>query len=145
MPVKQISVFIENRKGSLGEFCKLLGDAGVDLIALSLADTTDFGIVRAMVNDNDKVLKLVKEGGYTANLTDVVAVAVDDTPGGLAQALQVLTEGDISIEYLYSFVRRVEHHAVIIFRVGDVSAAEKLLAEKGVRTLNQNEVTAACC
>ncbi len=140
MSIKQISVFLENRKGALEEFTELLGKEGVDLVALSIADTTDFGILRAIVSDNDKTLALVREKGYTANLTDVLAVAVPDTPGGLATALRLLREGDISIEYLYSFVRRIGKDAIIIFRVDKAEEASAMLKEKGIRLLEQDEI-----
>lgn len=144
MYINQISVFIENRQGRLEELTALLGENNVDLIALSIADTTDFGILRAIVSDNSKALALLREHGYTANLTEVLAVAVPDSPGGLSSALQLLREGDISIEYLYSFVRRVGHDAIIIFRVDQPVAAAKLLQEKGVRMLAQDEITQTC-
>ena len=141
MCIKQISVFVENRPGSLYEFCDMLGKNGIDLIALSVADTTDFGILRAIVNDNEKALALAKEKGYTASLTDVLAVSVSDSPGGLAGALQALRAGGISIEYLYSLVRRVNHNAIIVFRVENPAEAEKILCATGFTLLSQSDIT----
>ena len=123
MFIKQISVFIENRHGRLEEFTTLLGENGIDLIALSIADTTNFGILRAIVADNEKALRLVP-----------------DSPGGLAGVLTMLRDGSISIEYLYSFVRRVGKDAIIIFRVDQPEKAAALLQEKGVRLLSQEEI-----
>lgn len=143
MTIKQISVFIENRKGSLAAFCTLLGENDIDLIALSVADTTDFGILRAIVDDNEKTLKLIKDHGYTATITEVLAVAVADSPGGLAKALSLLDEGGIALEYIYSFVRRIDHDAIIIFRVDKLDEAARLLAGAGVRMLSQAEVAAS--
>ena len=140
MFIKQISVFIENRHGRLEEFTTLLGENGIDLIALSIADTTNFGILRAIVADNERALGLVRDHGYTANLTEVLAVAVPDSPGGLAGVLTMLRDGSISIEYLYSFVRRVGKDAIIIFRVDQPDKAAALLQEKGVRLLSQEEI-----
>lgn len=140
MFIKQISVFIENRRGRLEEFTTLLGENGIDLIALSIADTTNFGILRAIVADNERALGLVRDHGYTANLTEVLAVAVPDSPGGLAGVLTMLRDGSISIEYLYSFVRRVGKDAIIIFRVDQPEKAAALLQEKGVRLLSQEEI-----
>lgn len=140
MPVKQISVFLENRQGTLEAFTTLLGEGGIDLLAMSIADTADFGILRAIVSDNEKALALVRQNGYTANLTDVLAVAVPDAPGGLANALRLLGKGGIFIEYLYSFVRRVNHAAVIIFRVDDLPRAEALLQAADVTVLQQQDV-----
>ena len=140
MFIQQIYVFIENRHGSLTDFTQLLGENGVDLIALSIADTTNFGILRAIVSDNEKTLKVVRDKGYTANLTEVLAVAVPDVPGGLAGVLQLLRDNDISVEYLYSFVRRVGNDAIIIFRVDQPERAGNLLRDKGVRLLEQDEI-----
>ncbi len=141
--IKQISVFVENRPGRLEEFTTLLGDNGIDLIALSIADTTNFGILRAIVDDNEKALALVQGHGYTANLTDVLAVAVPDKPGGLAGVLRMIHEAGISIEYLYSFVRRIDHDAIIIFRVDKQQECGELLKENGVRLLKQSEIAAS--
>lgn len=140
MNIQQISVFLENRRGRLEEFTQLLGDNSIDLIALSIADTTNFGIVRAIVNDNQRTVDLLRSQGYTASLTDVLAVAVSDTPGGLAEALSVLGQGGISIEYLYSFVRRVGDAAVIIFKVDQPDQAAALLAKAGIKLLSPEEV-----
>ena len=140
MFIKQISVFIENRHGRLTEFTKLLGKNDIDLIALSIADTTNFGILRAIVSDNDKALKISRDAGFTANLTEVLAVAVPDVPGGLDSVLQLLSDNDIFIEYLYSFVRRVGNDAIIIFRVDQPERCAQLLKDNGIRILEQNEI-----
>ncbi len=141
MYIKQLSLFLENRPGALEELTTLLGDSGIDLIALSIADTTDFGIVRAIVNDSEAALSLVKAQGYTASLTEVLAVAVQDKPGGLATALRLLREGGVSVEYLYSFVRRIDHHAVIIFRVDAPENAARILQGAHYRLLAQGEIS----
>ena len=140
MFIQQISVFIENRHGSLTDFTKLLGDNGVDLIALSIADTTNFGILRAIVSDNEKTLKVVRDKGYTANLTEVLAVAVPDAPGGLAPVLALLAEGDIDIEYMYSLFSHQEGKAYMVFRVSDEEKFVKLLASKGMETVSNAEL-----
>ncbi len=140
MFVKQISVFIENRRGRLAEFTKVLGDAGIDLIALSVADTTDFGILRTIVTDTDRAINLLREAGYTVSITDVLAVSVPDTPGGLAQVIAHLSEGSISIEYLYSFVRNVDGQAIVIFRVDKLVPTYELLKSRGVTLLDQAQV-----
>ncbi len=143
MFIKQISVFIENRHGKLAEFTRLLGDADIDLIALSIADTTNFGILRAIVSDTEKAYEAIKEAGYAVSLTDVLAVAVPDRPGGLSDVLHMLQDADVSIEYLYSFVRTVQENAVIIFRVNAPDKALAVLGEYGVRLLTQGEVATA--
>jgi hypothetical protein len=137
MTIKQISVFIENKIGRLAEFTKVLGDQGVDVLALSVADTASYGILRAIVDDNERALKACRDAGYTANLTDVLAVAVSDTPGGLSLVLNKLNDAAITVEYLYSFVRRVGDDAVLIFRVDQLEKAAQTLQEGGVRLLNE--------
>lgn len=138
--VKQISVFIENTPGKLAAFTKLLGDHHIDLISLSIADTTNFGILRGIVADYERAEKLIAQAGYTVCLTDVLAVSVPDVPGGLASVLRTLGESGISIEYLYSFVRDAGQHAYIIFRVEEIDRAERILTENGVRLLSQDEI-----
>jgi len=140
MYVKQLSVFSENTPGRVAHFTKLLGDNGIDLVSLSVADTTHFGILRGITADYEAAVKLISENGYTAKLTDVLAVAVPDQPGGLANVLAKLAESDIVVEYLYSFVRNAGNHALIIFRVDKLPEAEKVLTDAGVRLLSQEEV-----
>lgn len=140
MSVKQVSVFLENRQGALADFCTLLGEANIDLMALSIADTTDFGILRAIVPNAAALLSLAKDKGYTAKENNVLAVTVPDEAGGLAGAVRILNNGGFFVEYLYSFVRRVGEKAVIIFKVNDTENAEKLLLENGIGILSQNDL-----
>lgn len=140
MSVKQISVFIENTPGRLAHFTKLLGDNGIDLVSLSVADTTHFGILRGIVADYDRAVKLISENGYTVKLTDVLAVSVPDEPGGLAGVLAALAKENIGVEYLYSFVRHAGNHALIIFRVDKLPEAEAILTDAGVKLLSQDEI-----
>lgn len=140
MHVKQISVFIENTPGRLASFTKLLGENHIDLVSLSVADTTNFGILRGIVADYERAVQLIADNGYTVKLTDVLAVKVPDTPGGLANVLDILAENQIGVEYLYSFVRSAGNHALIIFRVDRLEEAEKVLENAGVTMLSQQEV-----
>ena len=140
MYVKQISVFIENTPGRLADFTKLLGEHQIDLVSLSIADTTHFGILRGIVADYERAEKLISEAGYTVRLTDVLAASVPDEPGGLAKVLGMLSENGISIEYLYSFVRNAGKNALIIFRVEELDRAAQVLKDSGVRLLTQEEV-----
>ncbi len=140
MYVKQISVFIENTPGRLADFTRLLGENQIDLVSLSIADTTHFGILRGIVADYERAEKLIGEAGYTVRLTDVLAASVPDVPGGLAQVLGMLSENGISIEYLYSFVRNAGKNALIIFRVEELDKAAQVLKDNGVRLLSQEEV-----
>lgn len=138
--VKQLSVFIENSKGRLAHVTRVLGDADVDLQSLSIADTTNFGILRAIVSDHDKALKVLRDNGYTVNITELLAVSVDDHPGGLAQALEILNDGDVGVEYLYSFVRKPTATALILMKVDDSKKAAAALESHGYRILSQDEL-----
>lgn len=142
MYVKQISVFIENAPGKLAEFTRILGEKGIDLVSLSIADTTSFGILRGIVADWERASRLIEEAGYTLRLTDVLAVEVPDRPGGLADILTMLSEQGIEIEYLYSFVRNKSDKALIVFRVPDIDKAMTILSAHGVRCLSQEDVGA---
>lgn len=135
MHVEQISIFIENKSGRLAEVTRILGEAGVNIRALSLADTSDFGILRLIVNDREKAKAVLKEKGFTVSKTDVVAVEVPDRPGGLSQILQTLDGENINVEYMYAFVERCGENAVIIFRFDETDRAIKCLLDKGFNVL----------
>lgn len=136
MNVEQISVFIENKSGRLAEVTKTLAEAGVNIRALSLADTTDFGILRLIVDDREKGVTALKEKGFTVSRTEVVAVEVPDRPGGLWSILDVLDRNAINVEYMYAFVERTEENAVIIFRFDDTRAAIEQLSRNGFTILD---------
>ena len=142
MNAKQISVFLENSKGTLAKMTRLFGENGLDLIALSIADTEHYGILRCIVSDTDAGVKLLKDAGYTARLTEVLAVCVPDRPGGLADVLAHLSDEDISVEYLYSFVRASGDFALVIFHLSDIERGRRVLIGKGVRLLDQDEIRA---
>jgi hypothetical protein len=135
MNVEQISIFIENKSGRLAEITKVLGDAGVNVRALSLADTSDFGILRLIVNDRETAQQVLKEKGFTVSKTEVVAVEVPDRPGGLSQILQALDRDQINVEYMYAFVERCGENAVIIFRFDETAKAIKTLTDSGFTVL----------
>ena len=124
MKVEQISIFIENKSGRLAEITRILGDAGINIRALSLADTSDFGILRLIVNDGAKAATVLKENGFTVNMTEVVAVEVPDRPGGLSAILQTLDRNAINVEYMYAFVERCGGNAIIIFRFDETDKIE---------------------
>ena len=140
MFVKQISVFIENAPGRLADFTRLLGEKGIDLVSLSIADTTNFGILRGIVKDYEGAARLLGDAGYTVCLTDVLAVTVPDRPGGLAEILLLLSENGVAIEYLYSFVRNRNGSALIVFRVEEIERAQKILQGNNIRVLSQEEL-----
>jgi hypothetical protein len=140
MKVEQISVFLENKAGRLAEVTRVLGDGGINIRALSLADTTDFGILRLIVDQYDKAREILKEKGFTVGKTEVVAVEVPDRPGGLAMLLQALAQADINVEYMYAFVQHSGKNAVIIFRFDNLDQAIELLQKEGVHIYKGEEV-----
>jgi hypothetical protein len=135
MRVEQISVFLENKAGRLSEVTGILAEARINIRALSLADTSDFGILRLIVNDNAKAVEVLRQHGFTVGKTDVVAVEVDDRPGGLHRILQVLFKGNVNVEYMYAFVQQSGSNAVIIFRFDNLDEAVRVLTENAVRVI----------
>ena len=142
MKVEQISIFLENKPGALAEATRILGESGVNIRALALADTKDFGILRLIVNDNEKAREVLGRRGLTVRKTEVVAVEVPDRPGGLAEILKVLTEADINVEYLYAFVQQSGENAIIIFRFDETDRAIEVLSKKQFKILEGKKVYA---
>lgn len=140
MKVKQLSIFMENRAGRLAEITRLLGDAKINIRALSLADTSDFGILRLIVSDVQKALKILRDSGHTVSLTDVVAVEVPDHPGGLASVLEPLRGANVNVEYMYAFVEKATDKAIVIFRFEETDAALAVLKKAGVSVLPADTV-----
>ena len=132
MKADQLSIFLENRAGRLAEVTRILAEAGVNIRALSLADTSDFGILRLIVSDFEKAREKLKANGFTVGRTTVVAVKVDDRPGGLHAILKALQEANINVEYMYAFVQQSGDNAVIIFSFDRTDQAVELLQKKGV-------------
>jgi len=139
--VKQISVFIENRSGRLKELTTVLGDNGINIRALSLADTSDYGILRLIVDKPDKALAVLKKANFTLAETDVIAVEVPDKPGGLSDVLGYLTSEGINVEYMYAFVEKSSSNAVLIFRIEDIDRAVTTLKKNRVTILDNEQVT----
>ncbi len=129
MIIKQISAFVENKSNGVSEITKVLGSGGIDIRALSIADTTEFGILRMIVNDTEKAERLLSQSGVSVKVTDVSAAAVPDTPGGLAEVLALLSDGGINIEYIYAFIGGGDKGALVVFKADDQSKAERILAE----------------
>jgi len=135
MKVEQLSIFLENKPGGLEEVTRLLKDAGINIRTLSLADTSDFGVLRLIVNDIDRASQVLKEQGFRTSRTLVVAVEVPDRPGGLHGILEVVSKNGINVEYLYAFVERSGEHAVIIFRFDAPDKAIDVLQKNGMTVL----------
>lgn len=135
MKVEQISIFIENKSGRLAEITRILGNAGINIRALSLADTSDFGILRMIVNNVEMAKAVLKEKGFTVSKTEVVAVEVPDRPGGLAAILHTLDAEKINVEYMYAFVERCEDNAVMIFRFDETDKAIGVLKSQKFNVL----------
>ena len=136
MKVKQISLFMENRTGRLADVARTLGDAGVNIRALSLADTSDFGILRLIVNDVDRALSVLRATGHTVTVTEVVAAEVPDRPGGLAHVLEVLEKAGVNVEYMYAFVEKATDKAVLVFRFENTDEALAAFKQAGISVLS---------
>lgn len=137
---KQISVFLENKEGRLAHVTRVLGDAGINIRALSLADTSDFGILRILVNNPDQTYKILRDAGFTVSETEVIVVQVPDTPGGLAEILDQVSVQNLNIEYLYAFLGTAGNQALIIFKVEDINQARQVFSEKGIKFLEEQEL-----
>ena len=140
MFIDQISVFMENKKGRLSSLTRILADNGIDLVALTIADTADYGIMRAIVNDTPGAEKALRAAGFMVSTTRVLGVVVPDTPGGLSDVLEIFSRGDVSVEYLYSFVRHQGKNALIMFKVTPVEKAVELLEKAGIELVTQEQV-----
>ena len=142
MKLEQISVFLENRPGGLAEITGALSQAGVNIRALSLADTADFGILRLIVDRNEIAIRVLKESGFTVGLTEMVALEIPDRIGGLWGILTLLEAAGMNVEYMYAFVQKAGENAVILFRFDEPARAAQLLREAGVRVLEGEDVYA---
>ena len=132
MMIKQLSIFLENSKGRLAEVTSVLARSGINIRALSLADSADFGVLRLIVNDPEKGAACLKKAGMVVQVTDVVAVEVPDKPGGLSSILKHFDGGGINVEYMYAFVEKISDRAVVIFKVDAPAKAVKALKKAGV-------------
>ena len=137
---KQISVFLENKSGRLAHVTRVLGDAGINIRALSIADTSDFGILRLIVSDPVKAHKILKEAGFTVSETEVIAVRMPDAPGGLATVLDQMSEENLNIEYLYAFLGSSGSDALVIFKVEDIKKAKVAFKNKGIKFVEEQEL-----
>ena len=137
MTVKQISVFVENKPGKLAELTHVLSNNGIDMRALSIAETPDFGILRLIVDDAYKTSCVLRDSSYIFSITPVIAVAIPDKPGSLSHVLDILGEGGINVEYTYAFITRNKSLAYMIFRVADNEKAIELLTKNQIQIIDQ--------
>ena len=140
MAIKQLTVFVENRQGTVVSITDILSRNDINLRALSIAETQDFGILRLIVNDEAKAEKVLADAGYLIKITEVVGVKIGDAPGKLTEALTVLDENSINMEYLYAFMARTEKHAYVVIRVEDIAAAEAALTGAGFHLISEADV-----
>ena len=140
MTLRQISVFLENKKGRLAEVIGLIAKEQIDIRALALADTADFGVLRLIVNDEERCFAALKKAGFVAQKTEVIAVEVSDRPGGLERVLEVLGTGGINIEYMYAFVEKKGENAIVVFRIDQPEKGAKALSAAGIAVLARDVV-----
>ena len=140
MFTKQVSIFLENKKGRLAEVTKLLTEGGINIRALSLADMTDFGVLRLIVTDRPRCLQILKAKEFVVQETEVIAVEIEDRPGGLHRVLDVLEREAINIEYMYAFVEKSPKSAIVVFKIDGAERAVEALSQNGIRTLPEDVV-----
>lgn len=140
MTIKQLSIFVENKPGRMSEITEILERNNIDIRALSIADTTNFGILRIIVDHPDQAQNVLKDAGFTVSLTNVIAIGVDDRPGGLARVMRYLSDAEIGVEYMYAFISKEEKSAYVIIRVEDNARAEAVLREKAVPILSAEDI-----
>jgi len=141
MKIKQLSIFIENTTGRLYEVCSLLGDNGINIRALTIAESPEFGIVRIVVDKEDKALDVLKSRNIITKVADIVALEIGDTPGGLAQVLKVLAGNDINVEYMYGFVERANDKALMVFKFVDVDKAISVLQKNNIKIVTNENIS----
>ena len=140
MGIRQLSVFLANKKGSLHEISDVIAKAGVDLRSMCIADTSDYGIVRVIADDPQKAADALAAAGHTANIRTVTAFAVPDVPGGLSKVLCLLEENNVNIEYLYALVTTDKDKAYAVMRTDDTERTDLLLAENGIELLKEDQI-----
>jgi hypothetical protein len=139
--IKQISVFVENKPGRLLDVVEVLGNSNIDIKSISLADSSDFGIVRLICENSESACELITNSGFTASLTEVLAIAISDQPGSLAKVLRALKESDINIEYMYGFSAKTKDHAVMIIKVSNLEETIKCCISNNVQILSENDIS----
>jgi len=137
MNVTQLSVFMENKPGHLQNVLKILADQSINIITLTIAETSDFGILRMIVNDADKAKKVLHDARITCSTTEVLAIELDDKPGSLFRAIDIFSKNNLNIEYMYAFTEKRGDRAVMIFRFDDIEAAKKAMTQEGYQIVKK--------
>ncbi len=142
MLIKQMSVFVENTTGRLAELTRILAEHGIDIKASTIADTVDFGILRCIVPDPEAATEILKEAGFTASITEVIAVTLEDRPGGLHKVLKILADNEIGVDYIYSTITSKDGEAVIMIKVEDPKKAMDILTAAGIKLYSMEDLGA---
>ena len=142
MLIKQMSVFVENTTGRLAELTRILAEHGIDIKASTIADTVDFGILRCIVPNPEEATWILTEAGFTASITEVIAVSIEDKPGGFHKVLQILADNDIAVDYIYSAIQAKDDKAIIMIRVEEQEKAIRVLTSNGIKLFSMSELGA---
>jgi hypothetical protein len=140
MYTKQVSIFLENRKGRLAEVTKLLTDEQINIRALSMADMADFGVLRLIVNDRERCLRVLKAHDFAVQVTDVIAAEIDDKPGGLHRIINALDRDNLNIEYMYAFFEKNSDNAIVVLKINDAARAVDAMKKNGISILQDNVI-----
>jgi len=140
MKITQISIFLENKRGRLFQVCSLLGQNNINIRALTIAESEGFGVLRVVVDKPQEAMKLLKSNDIVASLTDIVAVEVDDQPGGLANILRIFSENDINVEYMYGFVEKFSDKPLMVFRVENPDRGTALLIQNNIKIIREDDL-----
>ncbi|HOT06647.1 MAG: hypothetical protein A4E45_00944 [Methanosaeta sp. PtaB.Bin039] len=138
--IKQISLFVENKPGRMAKVSKTLSEAGVNIRAMTVAEAGDFGVIRMVVDVPEKGYQVLKAAGFTVSMTDVLAVEMKDSPGGLYEIVDTLGTNNINVDYAYAFVTAKAERAMLILRVDDLAGARRVLGEKGIKIATPGEI-----
>lgn len=140
MSIKQLSVFVENKFGRVSDICNVLAEHHINMSALSIADTSEFGVARIIVDKPEEAKAVLSESGVIVKVTEVIGVAIDDKPGGLAAILALLKEGGVSVEYLYAFLPKAKEHAMVVMKVNDAETAQNIFRMNGISTADMRDI-----
>ncbi len=140
MSIKQLSVFVENKFGRVSDICNVLAEHHINMSALSIADTSEFGVARIIVDKPEEAKAVLRESGVIVKVTEVIGVAIDDKPGGLASVLALLKEGGVSVEYLYAFLPKAKEHAMVVMKVNNPETAQTIFRMNGISTAEMKDI-----